>query len=87
MKNKAKMTKAKSFNPNYDMDILEMEDNKQFFHQLNHLSVVSNIKNKNYGKAKKLQQKNSCNNKNYAKTKTNKNKKRNCVPKFRTLQM
>ena len=33
--NKAKMT------------MLDMKDNKQFFHQLNHLSVLFDIKNKN----------------------------------------
>ena len=67
--------------------MLEMDYNKHLFHQLSHLSVLSNIRNKNYGKTKKLQQKTNHNNKNYAKTKTNKNKKKNGVSNFRTLRI
>ena len=51
-----KMNKTTSFNPNLDMDMLNNEDNKQSFNQLSYLSVRADIKDKNYGKTKKLQQ-------------------------------
>ena len=81
------MNKTKNFNPNLNMDVLNMEDNKQFFHQLNHLSVLVEIKDQNYGKNKKLQQGTNLNKKNYAKTKINKNKKRTHGSKARTLRI
>ena len=56
------------------MDMLNIEDNKQFFHQLNHLTVLLEIKNQNYNKTKELQQGTNLNKRNYAKTKRNKNK-------------
>ena len=64
---------SKIFNPNFVLDMLNMKDNKQFFHQLNHLTILFDIKN--YNKTKELQQDTNLNKKNYAKTKRNKDHK------------
>ena len=81
------MNKTKNFNPSFNKDMLNMEDNKQFFHQLNHLSVLIEIEDQSFGNTKKLQQGTNLNKKNYAKTKMNNNKKKTSGSKARTLRI
>ena len=42
------MNKTKNFTPSFNKDMLNTEDNKQFFHQLNHLSVLIEIKDQSF---------------------------------------